>query len=192
MEHADPRRHPPAALCRQAPAVASMGDMPTVTWMEPTVNWMEPNGWMLKPRAKPRAKPRGRNATDRRDTCKAPLHDSVELTPGGHRKHTLTRTSPGGTTRSTQYASPRKGDEGVWGGDFFGEILRSADEVECEQYVRRVEALNEVPGRQTAAQRSACARAKRKAGVPAAPRAKRAVFSEREREQSSLPSAEPP
>ena len=157
---------------------------------------MEPNGWsdhaaqasaLLKPRAKPRAKPRGLSANPR-ETCKAPLHDFVELTPGGHRKHTLTRTSPGGTTRSTQYVSPRKGDV-VYNGDF---TLWSADEVEFEQYGRRCYALEQVPAQMTAAQRSACARAKRKAGVPAAPRAKRAVFSEREREQSSLPSAEPP
>ena len=171
--------------------------MPTFTW-----NWMEPNGWsdhaaqasaLLKPRAKPRAKPRGLSANPR-ETCKAPLHDSVELTPGGHRKHTLTRTSPGGTTRSTQYVSPRKGDKSTTGTIYESEaeLLWSAGDVECEQYVRRVDAINEVPGWQTAAQSSACARAKRKAGVPAAPRAKRAVFSEREREQSSLPSAEPP
>jgi hypothetical protein len=155
---------------------------------------MEPNGWsdhaaqasaLLKPRAKPRAKPRGLSANPR-ETCKAPLHDFVELTPGGHRKHTLTRTSPGGTTRSTQYVSPRKGDV-VWSSGAL-----QADEVECEQWGRRCYALEQVPAQMTGAQRSACARAKRKAGVPAAPRAKRAVFSEREREQSSLPSAEPP
>ena len=38
--------------------------------------------------------------------CKAPLHDHVELTPGGHRKHSLQRTSPGGTTRTAHYVSP--------------------------------------------------------------------------------------
>ena len=45
--------------------------------------------------------------------------------------------------------------------------------MEHEQYFRRCDALNEVPGSQSDAQRSAVARAKRKAGVPAAPQAKR-------------------
>ena len=100
--------------CRHSQRSPVQGTMPTVTW-----NWMEPNGWsdhaaqasaLSKPPMKPRAKPRGLSANPR-ETCKAPLHDSVELTPGGHRKHTLTRTSPGGTTRSTQYVSPRKGQK---------------------------------------------------------------------------------
>ena len=52
-------------------------------------------------------------------------------------------------------------------------ILEDDSEVEHEQYYRRCDALNEVPGSQSDAQRSAVARAKRKAGVPAAPQAKR-------------------
>lgn len=45
-----------------------------------------------------------------------PLLESVELTPGGRRKHVLTRRSPGGTQRTAQYishpAGPRSWSEG--------------------------------------------------------------------------------
>ena len=93
------------------------------------------------------------------------------LSPGGHRTHTLTRTSPGGTTRTAKYTSPRKGDVGE---TFYeGEVLDGEREIEEEQYFRRCDALNEVPGQKSEAQRAALARSKRKAGVPAAPLAKR-------------------
>ena len=109
------------------------------------------------------------------ENCKAPLHDHVELTPGGHRKHSLQRTSPGGTTRKAHYISPLKGD--ACKDDDVGRtesgILENDRDVELEQYFRRCDALHEVPGSQSDAQRSAVARAKRKAGVPAAPQAKR-------------------
>jgi hypothetical protein len=119
-----------------------------------------------------RAKPRMRTACPRETPAGAapPLRDDVMLTPGGHRKHTLTRTSPGGTTRTTQYTSPRKGDVCI---DNSTEVLESEEDLELEQYFRRCDALNAVPCQQSAAQRSALARAKRKAGVPAAPQAKR-------------------
>ena len=77
-----------------------------------------------------------------REWCKAPLQDHVNLTPGGHRRHTLQRTSPGGTTRTAQYVSPRKGDTSVDGGF----ILEREIDIEDEQYFRRCDALNEVPG----------------------------------------------
>ena len=86
------------------------------------------------------------------------------LSPGGHRKHTLTRTSPGGTTRTARYTSPRKGDVV----DKYG-VLEDEMAVESEQYFRRCDALQEVPCQKSDAQRAAGARAKRKAGVPALP-----------------------
>ena len=116
------------------------------------------------------AKPRPSNPCPRETYKAAPLQDHVELTPGGHRRHTLLRTSPGGTTRKAQYISPRKGDASV---DDDETILESQADVDQEQYCRRCDALIEVPGQQSEAQRSALARAKRKAGVPAAPQAKR-------------------
>ena len=83
----------------------------------------------------------------------------------------IDRTSPGGTTRTAQYRSPFKGDpstfdDGAW-------ILADDGQVECEQASLRYDALKEVAGQKSEAQRSALARAKRKAGVPAVPQAKR-------------------
>ena len=115
------------------------------------------------------AKPRETTYSPRETSAAAPLRDDVMLTPGGHRKHTLTRTSPGGTTRTAQYISPRKGDCFPCS----TEIMEDEDEVEMEQYSLRWEAIYAVPCQQSAAQRSALARSKRKAGVPAAPQAKR-------------------
>ena len=112
----------------------------------------------------------------RRDVHLAPLHDRVELTPGGHRMHSLQSTSPGGTTRTAHYVSPLKGDSSVDNDD---EILEADGDVERDQYFRRCDALAEVhwrrfhATRQSDTQRTAVARAKRKAGVPAAPQAKR-------------------
>ena len=93
-----------------------------------------------------------------RETCRVPLQDHVTLTPGGHRKHVLQRTSPGGTKRSALYISPCKGDIGAC-----GEVLQSDQDIEYEQYSRRCDAmnvLNEVPGQQSNAQRSAAKRAR--------------------------------
>ena len=115
------------------------------------------------------AKPRKRMACPR-ESCKVPLQDHIDLTPGGHRRHTLQRTSPGGTTRTAQYISPRKGDSSIDDSEF---ILESEVDVEREQYFRRCDALIEVPGQESEAQRSALARAKRKACVASAPHAKR-------------------
>ena len=69
---------------------------------------------------------------------------------------------------------PLKGDYSTAGAALNSSgILEDDSEVDHEQYSRRCDALNEVPGSQSDAQRSAVARAKRKAGVPAAPQAKR-------------------
>jgi hypothetical protein len=117
------------------------------------------------------AKPRETTYSPRETSAAAPLRDDVMLTPGGHRKHTLTRTSPGGTTRTAQYISPRKGDSAwIHGSEW---TMEDEDDLEMEQYGRRLEAIYAVPCQQSAAQRSALARSKRKAGVPAAPQAKR-------------------
>ena len=105
---------------------------------------------------------------ENRNGQQAPLQDNVTLTPGGHRIHSLQRTTPGGTTRRAQYISPLKGDGTVtWTRD------DGEDDVEQERFGRRTHALDEVDGQLTAAQRSERARAKRKAGVPAASQAKR-------------------
>ena len=104
----------------------------------------------------------------------APVLESVQLTPrGGRRKHTLQRTSPGGTTRTAEYISPNKAEvvedkgwEEGWDSDEEEELRI---EYEYERWRRRCFAMEEVACQQTTAQRSAAARAKRKAGVPPAP-----------------------
>ena len=104
----------------------------------------------------------------------AAIVESVELTPGGRRKHTLQRTSPGGTTRTSMYISPNKADvEAIVGpddGDPFYNQLGGYDrmfqhEMGMEQYRRRGVAVEEVACQQSDAQRSAVARSKRKAKV---------------------------
>ena len=94
------------------------------------------------------------------DTRAAPVLESVTLSPGGHRKHVLTRTSPGGTTRSSEYTSPLKGDPYM--GDPSNGVLDD-DDAEQERYGERLHALEALPCDQSDAQRSALARAKRKA-----------------------------
>jgi hypothetical protein len=113
-----------------------------------------------------------------------PLLESVELTPGGRRKHVLTRRSPGGTQRTAQYISPSKAEimekegynaqiaDGKWSDDDDLDF-EVKDDLELERWVRRQGALHKVPGMQSDAQRSAKARSKRAAGVPPAPPAKR-------------------
>ena len=54
-------------------------------------------------------------------------------------------------------------------------VLEDESDLEFEHFSRRCDALNEVPCQKSDAQRAALARSKRKAGVPAAPRAKRAM-----------------
>ena len=74
------------------------------------------------------------------------LHERVEVTPGGSRAHMLERTTPGGTTRTATYTSP-----GGWN----DRTLAMEKLQQCDK------------------SRAAQARAMRKAGVPAAPQAKR-------------------
>ena len=99
------------------------------------------------------AKPRTRSLDPRETSAAPPLRDDVVLTPGGHRKHTLTRTSPGGTTRIAQYISPRKGDCFLCS----TKIMETEEDLEAEQYILRCDALNELLTRCRAsrAQRSA-------------------------------------
>ena len=107
------------------------------------------------------------------------LRERVDVTPGGSRVHTLERTTPRGTVLTTSYTSPAGG--------------RAADQQHPLYHPRGTRDSSE-PQHLLAlsdASRQAASRARRDSGVPAGPRAKRAVF-EREREQSSLPSAEPP
>ena len=78
------------------------------------------------------------------------LHERVEVTPGGSRAHMLERTTPGGTTRTATYTSPRS-PPGGWN----DRTLAMEKLQQCDK------------------SRAAQARAMRKAGVPAAPQAKR-------------------
>ena len=140
---------PPAARAGIAPASFSVAPAPTTA----------------------RAKLRSRFHTELREPCAtAPLLERVELTPGGHRKHTLTRTSPGGTTRSAAYKSPPKGDAGIDNADG---MINDDWALESEAYSRRLDALREVPCKQSDAQRGAKARSKRAAGLLPAPQMKR-------------------
>jgi len=95
----------------------------------------------------------------------AAIVESVELTPGGRRKHTLQRTSPGGTTRTSTYISPTKAEV---------EADPDAYDLGLERYCRRGVAVEEVACQQSDAQRSAVARKKRKAKVLPAQQVKRA------------------
>ena len=110
-----------------------------------------------------RAKPRARSVLPHTHVALAPLEESVQLTPGGRRKHTLRRTSPGGTTRCSQYISPNK-----------AEIHNPGDTLSDDERgmqslgeARRIDALHQVPCQQSDAQRSKKARMKRKAAAPA-------------------------
>ena len=125
-----------------------------------------------------RAKGRKPNYTSDRGpqlhTAKAPpLRESVELTPGGRRKHTFTRTSPGGTTRTATYTSPTKAEIVGPDDEYDSDDSCCRGEHENERWVRRTRALEQVPGQQSDAQRGAKARSKRAAGLLPAPQMKR-------------------
>ena len=92
------------------------------------------------------------------------LLESVELTPGGRKKHTLQRTSPGGTTRASQYISPSRAE--VEQEQRRHEMIHSDDDfdvfdVEMEQWRRRNVAMEFVPGQQTEFQQELVRSAKR-------------------------------
>ena len=96
------------------------------------------------------------------------LLESVEVTPGGRRKHCLSRSSPGGTTRTALYTSPNKAEIMQEMGDDCDDATLDA-ELESERWSRRRSAMAKVPGQHNDAQRSATARSKRLIGVQAAP-----------------------
>ena len=79
------------------------------------------------------------------------------------RKHVLTRTSPGGTTRSSEYVSPLKEELPPLMYNNGDVLVDSEERVDWERCDRRYDALRMLPCDQTDAQRSASARAKRKA-----------------------------
>ena len=88
--------------------------MPLVKW-QPTEVFQSAGSPALAPaRTEPIVTKRARPREDswppitEREVQQAPLHESTLLTPGGHRKHVLERTSPGGTKRRSEYISPRK------------------------------------------------------------------------------------
>ena len=94
------------------------------------------------------------------------LLESVELTPGGRKKHTLQRTSPGGTTRASQYTSPSRAEvdaELRRGGEDPEDwvSLTIEDVLDMEQWRRRNIAMEFVPGQQTEFQHALVRSAKR-------------------------------
>mmetsp|Transcript_57107 Transcript_57107/g.113434 ORF Transcript_57107/g.113434 Transcript_57107/m.113434 type:complete len:204 (-) Transcript_57107:152-763(-) len=169
--------------------------MPTVKWKVPQLLQGSSHGLQAAPAARPAtvaeaaqpkvvasmladgvmksqrfkaAEPR-RGMGGARASAQAPLLESVELTPGGRRRHTLQRMSPGGTTRTAQYTSPSKAEVTSVAGDSDNELVQ--DELEMESWRRRGVAVEEVACQQTGAQRSAASRAKRKAEEPLTPSA---------------------
>ena len=113
--------------------------------------------------------PKRRSVGPQAHTVKSsPLLESVELTPGGRRKHCLSRSSPGGTTRTALYTSPNKAEIMQEMGDDCDDATLVA-ELESERWSRRRSAMAKVPGQRNDAQRSATARSKRAIGVQAAP-----------------------
>ena len=115
-------------------------------------------------------------APDNEHAAKAPpLRESVELTPGGRRKHTFMRTSPGGKTRTATYKSPAKAETVGPDEEYDSDDSCCRGEYENERWVRRTRALvlEQVPGQKSDAQRGAKARSKRAAGLLPAPQIKR-------------------
>jgi hypothetical protein len=110
--------------------------------------------------AQPRRKVGGARASS------TPLVESVELTPGGRRKHVLQRSSPGGSVRSSQYISPSRAEIMDHVGSDEDDLR---EQTEMERWRRRGVAVEEVACQQNDAQRSAASRAKRKAEEPLTP-----------------------
>ena len=175
--------------------------MPPVKWSVPKVFEVVTHKPMVLNSAMPiattaRAKPRPSGpawsvalpAFPQTHAALAPLRESVQLTPGGRRKHTLRRTSPGGTTRCSEYISPSKAElEAEWDSptDYIDDQY-----VRDEAHDRRYRALHEVPCQQTVAQRSKKARTKRNGDALAAPRAASAASEARKRKLIIEASAE--
>ena len=99
-----------------------------------------------------------------RSSANGPLSESVQLTSDGRRRHTLQRTSPGGTMRASAYTSPNRADVLMDIGDNHWSDEDIDDELEMEQWRRRGVAVEEVACQQSNAQRSAASR-KRKAAA---------------------------
>ena len=172
--------------------------MPPVKWSVPKVFEVVTHKPMALHSAMPiattaRAKPRAssmwaRSALPQTRAALAPLRESVQLTPGGRRKHTLRRTSPGGTTRCSEYISPSKTElEAEWDAP---SGTYDDEEVRITAQCRRYRALHEVPCQQTVAQRSKKARTKRNGDALAAPRAASAASEARKRKLIIEASAE--
>ena len=169
--------------------------MPPVKWSVPKVFEVVTHKPMALHSAMPiattaRAKPRAshiisRSAFPQTHAALAPLRESVQLTPGGRRKHTLRRTSPGGTTRCSEYISPSKTElEAEWDSPRDDQYVRNI------MHDRRYRALREVPCQQSVAQRSKKARTKRNGDALAAPRAASAASEARKRKLIIEASAE--
>ena len=75
-----------------------------------------------------------------------PLNESVELTPGGRRKHTLTRASPGGTTRTATYTSPTKAESLIGNEVWDSDDSEHRYEYAMGRWIARERALRGVPG----------------------------------------------
>ena len=76
---------------------------------------------------------------------KALQNERVEMTPGGSRKHVLTCTTPGGTTRTASYTSPSKAAY-LRQCEEYGvslEVEETEGVLEAESFVRRCDAIDE-------------------------------------------------
>ena len=103
-----------------------------------------------------RSNPRRVDGNARPREGRPQLSESVELTPGGRKKHKLQRTSPGGTTRTSQYTSPSRAEvaaEMEQRTGFFCNMDVESEQQD-EQMRRRCVAIEYVPGQQTEAQRA--------------------------------------
>ena len=113
------------------------------------------------------ARPRRIHGDIRTRAGQPQLLESVELTPGGRKKHTLQRTSPGGTTRASQYISPSRAEviaelrRGGENPEDWEDWMTIEDVLDMEQWRRRNVAMEFVPGQQTEFQQELVRSAKR-------------------------------
>ena len=147
---------PTAALLRAVAALDQDGGMSDVELEECRAALKAGRPILVDPLAFPGRKPEDRAAVQSR---------SVELTPGGRKKHTLQRTSPGGTTRASQYTSPSRAEviaELCLHEECAPEDLYDPDwDLDMEQWRRRNVAMEFVPGQQTELQQELVRSAKR-------------------------------